>query len=160
MDKGKYGRKDRLIKEKRHDTYQLDEKLPEPIICKTCNAVFEYGHWTWKTRPQHANEIHCPACQRILDKYPAGFVEIKGPFFDMNREEVLNLIDNVEKQEKRERPLERIISIIDQKIHTLITTTGIHIARRIGEGLAHAYQGDFSFNYSEAEKCIRVYWRR
>ncbi len=160
MDKGLYGRKDRLIKEKRHDTYQKEDKLPEPTTCMKCNAVFEHGHWSWKKPPENANKTHCPACQRILDKYPAGFVEIKGKFFDIHREEILNLVHNIEQREKGERPLERIMAITDQKIHTLITTTGIHIARRIGEALSHAYHGEFSFNYSEAEKCIRVYWRR
>jgi len=41
-----------------------------------------------------------------------------------------------------------------------VTTTGIHVARRIGEALARAYKGDLSYQYAEGEKRIRVYWRR
>ena len=43
---------------------------------------------------------------------------------------------------------------------TLVTTTGIHVARRIGEALARAYKGDLSYQYAAAEKRIRVYWQR
>jgi len=40
------------------------------------------------------------------------------------------------------------------------TTTGVHIARRIGESLSRACQGDYSFQYGDAEKIIRVFWSR
>jgi hypothetical protein len=44
--------------------------------------------------------------------------------------------------------------------HTLVTTTGIHVARRIGEALGRAYKGDLSYQYADGEKRIRVYWQR
>ena len=59
-----------------------------------------------------------------------------------------------------QHPLERIMAIKDGKDGTIVTTTGIHIARRIGESLARAYNGDFSFQYADDEKSIRVYWQR
>jgi hypothetical protein len=34
--------------------------------------------------------------------------------------------------------------------------TGIHLARRIGEALKHAYQGDLDFTYGDGEKGIRM----
>ena len=70
------------------------------------------------------------------------------------------MINNIEKQEKDQYPLERIMSITDEKGHTQVTTTGIHIARRIGEALSKAYKGDLSYQYADAEKRIRVYWQR
>jgi hypothetical protein len=160
MDKGQYGRRDRLVKEKRHDAYREWGKWPEPTACTECGSLFLDGRWSWKPPPADANKVVCPACQRIADDYPAGSVEISGPFFQQNREELLNLVRNEEKLEKGERPMERIISIADEGDHTLVTTTGVHIARRIGEALSRAYQGDFSFQYGDAEKSIRVYWSR
>lgn len=74
--------------------------------------------------------------------------------------EILNLIRNAEKQEKGEQRMERLITILDEEEHTLITTTGIHLARRIGEALSHAYQGNLDFTYGDAEKSIRVTWSR
>ena len=42
---------------------------------------------------------------------------------------------------------ERIISIVHEDEHTLVTTTGIRIARRIGKAIARAYQGNFAFQF-------------
>ena len=66
----------------------------------------------------------------------------------------------MERLEKSERPLERIILINEGKAKTVITTTGIHVARRIGEALARSYQGSYNFQYADGEKSIRVFWER
>jgi hypothetical protein len=160
MSKGLYGRKDRLIKEKQHNIYREGDKSLETAQCTECGVLFLNGRWSWEEPPAETKETICPACRRIADRYPAGHIEIKGSFFAEHREELLNLIRNTEKQEKGQYPLERIMSITDQKNHTLITTTGIHIARRIGEALSRAYKGELSFQYADAEKRIRVYWQR
>ena len=160
MDKGQYGRRDRLVQEKRHDTYREDKKWPEPTVCTQCNSVYIEGRWTWYEPPVKANKVVCPACQRIADNYPAGHLELNGSFFKKHQEEMLNLIRNEEEQEKGEHPLERIMDITDDDENTLITTTGIHIARRLGEALSRAYQGDLSFTYGDGEKTIRVFWSR
>jgi NMD protein affecting ribosome stability and mRNA decay len=160
MDKSQYGRRDRLMQEKQHDTYKEGRKWPEPTACTECNAVYIEGRWTWYEPPVKAHKVLCPACQRIADNYPAGTLELKGVFFKKHQEEMQNLIYNEEKLEKGEHPLERIMDISDGKEHTLITTTGIHIARRIGEAISSAYQGDLSFTYGDGEKTIRISWSR
>lgn len=161
MDKGSHGRKDRLIKQKRHDAYQGRHKWPEPAQCIDCGALLSNGRWTWKQPPnEKAVEVTCPACRRIVDRYPAGYIEIKGDFYTAHQKEILNLIRNVEKQEKGEHPLERIMTTSDESGHTLVTTTGVHIARRIGEALSQSYKGAYSFQYADGEKRIRVYWER
>ncbi len=160
MDKGQHGRQDRLIQEKRHDAYQYKEKLPEPTVCTKCRALFHSGRWTWDEAPAGAYITICPACQRIEDDFPAGHIEIQGAFFKEHREEAHNLIHNTEKQEKGEHPQERIMTIAAEEDHTLVTTTGIHLARRVGEALKHSYQGDLDFTYGDGEQSIRVVWRR
>lgn len=160
MDKGKYGRRDRLMQEKHHDTYREDGKWPEPTVCSECNSVYIEGRWTWYEPPVRANTVVCPACQRIRDNYPAGTLELRGSFLKEHEQEMLQLIHNEEKNEKGEHPLERIMDISKEDELTLITTTGIHIARRIGEAIFHAYQGEFSFTYGDGEKTIRVLWSR
>jgi len=156
----KQGRQDKLIQEERHDTYKEQEKWPEPTICSECSAVFIGGRWAWEERADNAHAIICPACQRIKDVFPAGYLEIKGAFFGSHREEMLNLIHNLEALEKGEHPMERLMAITTEEDHTLITTTGIHLARRIGEALKHAYQGDLEFAYGDDEKIIRLTWIR
>ncbi|MBU1233873.1 MAG: ATPase [Proteobacteria bacterium] len=161
MDKSQYGRRDRLMQEKRHDTYREDKKWPEPTACTECDSVYLEGRWTWYEPPYKANRVLCPACQRIAENYPAGYLELKGAFFKQHREEMLNLINNEEKQEKADHPLERVMAIDEEEEElVLITTTGIHIARRIGEAISRAYQGDLSFTYGDGEKTIRIFWNR
>ncbi len=156
----RYGRKDRLIKERRHDPYQERGKCPEPTRCTACGAVFASGRWTWQSGPENAHQAVCPACRRIADNFPAGYVQLEGPFLQSHREEITNLVQNAEQREKSDRPLERIIAIKQENQHTLITTTGVHVARRIGQALISAYSGDLSFNYADDERSIRVIWHR
>lgn len=160
MEKSQYGRRDRLIQEKRHDAYQERGKWPEPTVCSECGAVYLEGRWTWFEPAVNANAIVCPACQRIKDKYPAGFLEIRGGFFREHRKEIENMIRNIETQQKTERPMERIMEISELADHVLVTTTGIHLARRLGEALHNAYQGEFDFAYGDGEKSIRAAWVR
>ncbi len=161
MDKGSYGRKDRMIKEKLHNVYREGDKSLPPTRCPKCGVLFLDGRWLWDDSSQEiANQAVCPACRRIKEQFPAGYIELKGEFFVEHRSEVLNLVSNIEKREKEERPLERIIAIKDGVGQVDVTTTGIHIARRIGEAVAKAYSGDLSFQYADGEKQIRVYWQR
>ncbi len=155
-----HGRKDRLIKEKRHDVYQERSKWPENSRCTECGALYVNGRWTWQEAPAQSYDLVCPACRRIKDRYPAGYLEIKGPFFVEHETEILNLITNVETQEKTEHPLERIIATTRKNSLWLVTTTGAHIARRIGEALFRAYKGELTFQYIEEDKVIRVSWQR
>ena len=66
----------------------------------------------------------------------------------------------MEEQEKKEHALERIIAIKKESGFTIITTTGIHLGRRIGEALSRSYKGDLSYQYLDSEKGIRVTWAR
>ena len=50
--------------------------------------------------------------------------------------------------------------IADEEGRTLVTTTGIHVARRIGESLARSYRGDLDCRYADGADSIRVTWAR
>ncbi|MBX3616282.1 BCAM0308 family protein [Nitrosomonas sp.] len=153
-------RHDAIFKERVHDSYKIKEKLPEPTVCPHCDAVFHNGRWQWLAAPANAHQHNCPACQRILDHYPAGFITLKGEFFRSHRDEILHLVQNFEKKEKSEHPLQRIISTEKQNDSFLITTTDIHLARGIGEAIHDAYQGELDFHYNQAENLLRVHWSR
>jgi hypothetical protein len=155
-----YGKGTKLIQEKRKDVYQESGKWSDLTLCTECQALFTNGRWSWGKPPANPHTAICPACRRVLDNLPAGYIELKGDFLQGHYDEILNLTRHVEQQEKTQHPLERIMTIKDGKDGTIVTTTGIHIARRIGESLARAYNGDFSFQYADDEKSIRVYWQR
>jgi len=71
-------------------------KIKEPSVCKGCGAVYTGGRWTWNDAIEEASEVHCPACMRTADNYPAGRIKLSGLFYQDHREEILNLIQNVE----------------------------------------------------------------
>jgi NMD protein affecting ribosome stability and mRNA decay len=156
MYQSQYRRRDRLTLQKRDDALQPRQKLPEPTVCSQCHAVYSSGRWTWKDVPAQAHSVVCPACLRTQEDYPAGLIEMSGPFFEEHRQEMLNLVHNTEALEKKEHPLERIIKIHNEGPGTVVTTTGVHLARRIGEALHHAYQGDYELEYLEDERFVRV----
>jgi NMD protein affecting ribosome stability and mRNA decay len=153
-------RRDQLHEERDHDTYKSAHKLPEPTVCSACGAVYHAGRWQWGDRPPGAHEVLCAACQRIKDRFPAGFVDIGGSFFAEHRDELLSLLHHHEAHEKAEHPLARIIAIDDTDTGVLVTTTDIHLARDLGEALHHAYQGELELHYNDAEELLRVHWRR
>lgn len=153
-------RHDRLLQEAEHDSYQSKGKLHEPTVCPDCGAVFHEGRWQWLERPADAHEERCPACQRLHDEFPAGYVHLTGDFLNEHEVEILNLVRHQETQEKSEHPLKRIMNTERTPEGYLITTTDIHLARRIGEAIHHAYQGDLEFHYNPQQFLLRVTWQR
>ena len=142
------------------DPYRAAAKPPGPAYCPTCKAVFLDGRWTWARKPEDPYEHVCPACRRIHDKFPAGYVMIKGEFFNDHRDEIIALITSKEDREKAEHPLQRIMAIEDVREGLQVTTTDSHLARGIGEALHDAYKGDLKLRYSRDENLLRATWRR
>jgi NMD protein affecting ribosome stability and mRNA decay len=156
----KISRHDNLFQERIHDAYKSKAKLHEPSVCSQCGAVFHDGRWQWLSAAEHAHNEICPACHRISDHFPAGFVSLKGEFFQSHREEIMHLLHNHEKHERAEHPLKRIMAIEEKPDETLVTTTDIHLARGMGEALHHAYQGELAYHYNPEQNLLRVHWER
>lgn len=151
-------RHDTLFQEKMHDAYKAKGKLAEPTVCLQCGVVFEQGRWRWGKARADARPAICPACHRIHDHFPAGFVMLSGAFFQAHHEEILNLVRNHEARERAEHPLQRIMAVEEEGDEALITTTDIHLARDIGEALHRAYQGELEYHYNPSEDLLRVHW--
>ena len=142
------------------DPYRAAARPPEPTVCPECKAVFVEGRWAWDKKPPDAYQQLCPACQRIQDKFPAGYVTIKGEFFAKNRDEIVALIHSHEKKEKSARPLLRIMEIDEKRDGIEVTTTDSQLARGIAEALQLAYKGDLKMRYSRDENLLRATWKR
>jgi len=151
---------DRPLFEKDIDAYRVKGKLAEPTVCSECNAVFHDGRWQWMTVPEFANRELCPACHRIKDNVPAGYVTLDGPFFNDHCEEIRRLIQHHAEHERNEHPLKRIIAIDNENGAMLVTTTDTHLARGIGEALHHAYQGKLKVSHVSGENLVRIHWSR
>ena len=149
------------LRERRHDTYKLRGKLQEPTVCPQCGATYHKGRWTWEEIPDAPTDSQlCQACHRINDRYPAGELAVQGGFLASHKQEILNLARNIEEAEKNEHPLNRIMDIEELDDGLRITTTDIHLPRRIGEALSKAWDGDLDMHYDEDGYFIRLTWRR
>jgi hypothetical protein len=153
-------RRDRLIRERRHDPYEARGKVREPSACPSCEAIYRGGRWRWGRRTADAQDLVCPACQRIADDMPAGILTLAGDFHLSHRQEILGLIRHVEDREARQHPLKRIMRVSEGGDELEVTTCEAHLARSLGDAIHHAYQGDLEYHYPEGSGVLRVRWSR
>lgn len=151
---------DRSFDTLKHDPYLARTKPRGPAACPDCGAVFHRGRWQWGEASERAQPHLCPACRRVREREPAGSVRISGPFFDGHRDELLALVRNEENREKRMHPLQRVMATREARGALEVTTTDVHLARRLGEALASAYRGNLEVRYSPDEYRVRVHWSR
>jgi hypothetical protein len=141
------------------DPYQAQQKLHEGTVCRQCGAVYHDGRWQWAAMADLAHEELCPACRRINDKFPAGIVTLHGDFAREHKDEMIRLARYQEDAEKKEHPLNRIMSIEDDAQGLVINTTDIHLPRRIGETVKRAFHGEITARFEESGYFVRVDWR-
>lgn len=155
-------RHDRLLKEQYDDPYRNKLKLKQPAICRQCRASYQKGRWTLDSlpEPETAQQVTCPACQRIQDKVPAAYLTISGSFFVDHEDEINSLVNHRAEQEFSQHPLNRIMSVEDKNSSHVYTFTDAHLARDIGQALQHAYGGEVDLNYNNESSILRVDWQR
>lgn len=61
---------------------------------------------------------------------------------------------------RAQHPMERLMSIESDEQGTAIATTGVHLARNIGNAIHHAYRGKLTIDYDHAETELHVIWHR
>lgn len=148
------------MKPVREDSYRDELKHADPATCTRCRATYLCGRWTWEPAPADAARETCPACQRIEDNFPAGYVTIKGAFLAEHRDEILNLVMARAERARQEHPLQRIIGMQDVERGVLVTTTDGHLARGIGVALKDAFKGDLDLAFNKEENLVRATWSR
>lgn len=154
-------RRDRQVKDTRHDPYRAKRKPPEDIVCRGCGLGVRSGRWQRASAPWAAPLALCPACQRTQGPYPAGFFRLSGPFLRVHRAEIEALIRNVEKRETSTHPLQRVIDIEElEGGELLVTTTGSHLARAFAHAVHRAYGGSLQLRYADQENLVRAAWER
>lgn len=143
------------------DPYTMRAKPAGNVVCPSCKATFTDGRWSWQKAAPDASEQTCPACQRTHDKFPAGYITIKGEFFNQHKEEIIALLRSRAEREKEQRPLQRIMDMEQKRDGSYeVTTTDSHIARTLAEALHSAYKGDLKLRYSRDENLLRAAWKR
>jgi NMD protein affecting ribosome stability and mRNA decay len=138
------------------------DKYPDGTGCPECGAVFVKGKWTWSKPPAGGRvppEL-CPACQQIKADYAGGILTLSGSFVAAHREDVLNRVRNVEREEKKDHPLQRIMKIVDKGEEIEIRTTSEHLMARMGKALKSDFSGELELTFIEDENFARAHWRR
>lgn len=151
--------KDQYYGKKIRDPYQLNKTYPDPTICNSCGSLYTNGKWTWHDLPEEAHRGICPACHRIRDNHPGGIIELRGSFLAENKSDILDVVHHIKDREIIENPMERVLHIYKNADKTIVTTTGIHLARAIGDAIAKAFKGDLAYNYDDIN-LVRVRWER
>lgn len=139
--------------------YPHHEKAAEALVCTECGVVHHRGQWYWGAPPvTHVEGALCPACKRIRARDAAGTLELDESFVP-HRDEILGMIRNEEEAEKAEHPLERLMGVQDVEGGLVVTTTGIHLARRIANKLERRFHRQARFHYGEGSEALRVDWK-
>ena len=155
-----HSRRKHKPKDEGHDAYRPGGKLAEPAVCGECGAVWRGGRWRWEGAGFGARKVLCPACHRVRDGLPAGYVKLEGEFIAGHRDEILACVRRCERAEKKDHPLQRIMAIEANGAGWTVTTTDSHLARRIGEALKSAFKGRAAFRYQAQDNLLRVSWSR
>jgi hypothetical protein len=140
------------------DPYQHQQKLRDGTVCPECGAVYHDGRWQWTARTDSAGDERCPACRRIAERFPAGIVTLRGTLTPEQREQMISLARHEEAAEKQEHPLNRIIGIEQAADTVVISTTDVHLPRRIGEAVKRSFRGALTMDFEKDGYFIRVNW--
>lgn len=148
----------RGVPSRRPGIYRREAKAAGGFVCQGCGIIQHAGKWYFGAPPLAQLEAgHCPACERVRDRYPAGTLRIPTTLL-AQRDAVLHLIRNVEAAEKAEHPLERLMEIEESDGYLVVTTTGVHLARAIAHRLAKELHSRPQFRYADGEELVHVDW--
>ncbi|HSJ96007.1 MAG TPA: BCAM0308 family protein [Myxococcota bacterium] len=153
-------RREQRMKPLRDDSYRADAKMPDPATCPECHAAYLKGRWTWREVPAGAARQTCPACRRIAERMPAGFLTLSGPFFADHRDEVLGLVTARAARAREEHPMQRLIGVAEVAGGVEVTTTDAILARTLATAVHKAYKGELEVRPTGDEKIARATWSR
>jgi len=139
------------------DPYEAQHKPLGPAACPQCQAAYHRGRWQWREAAEGAHPHLCPACRRISEQLPAGLVTLHRLPTRLT-DQVIGLVRHEEAAEKGEHPLNRVIAIEEEHGDLLVSTTDIHLPRRIGEALKRAYHGELAMHFDDSAYFARVDW--
>lgn len=163
------GRKDKMLDVKIHDPYMKKDAYTDPTICPTCGLV--YHDKMWHNNKEFVEEIKkkhnydqkdCPACRKIKDDYPLGVLILQGSIINNTQKvtEIKNLIRHETEKEANSNPLARIFKVEEFPDRIEIKTTTEGLAKRLGNAIQKAFQGDLELVFSENDKFLRVIWKK
>jgi hypothetical protein len=146
----------RPIRTKPIDSYASGAKPSDSMVCETCGVVWHGGRWYWGAPPESVVRAGlCPACQRISDRYPAGQLVLDASLVP-RLAEIEHIVRKVEVAERQEHPLERVMALEASAGGIEVTTTGVHMARRIAGRLGRTLHTRPKVTYLDDPTSVRI----
>lgn len=152
-------------------TRSTDVYLPKEGMqvsyCTKCGVIYREKRWFMdpvelfrlKEDPS-VGTIVCPACQKMADNVPGGFLTLSGEYLRKHEHEILELIKNTEEKARNKNPLGRIMEISQEGDVLTILTTIDKLAEKLGKEVFKAHSGELNYQWSHGENYVRVYWKR
>lgn len=147
----------RRVKPIDHDHRSPETKSADSLVCDDCGVVQHGGRWHWGAPA--IGFVHggrCPACETIRSGIPGGTLRIPMPRVDSTNE-VMQLVRTAATAEREEHPLERLMDVVERGGELVVTTTGIHLARRLATQLQRRFHEKPKVHYSE-DDTVTVVW--
>ncbi len=148
------------------DPYIPTKSAESVAVCPFCHIICRKRRWYSDERESAAlirsgaPLRRCPACRKIVDRFPCGVVTLRGRFLRFHREDILKIARNEELRARGTNPLERIMEIRDGDDCVEVLTTEAKLAQRIGREIRKACHGNVSYKWSEDADILRVTWVR
>jgi len=148
------------------DVYMSEDGM-EVCYCTKCGVINRQKRWFMdplelaklKEDPS-VGTIVCPACQKMQDKVPGGFLTLSGTYLRKHETLILELIKNTEQKSRNKNPLGRIMEITQEgDVLTLLTTLD-KLAEKLGKEIYKAHSGELNHQWSHGENSVRVNWKR
>jgi NMD protein affecting ribosome stability and mRNA decay len=149
------------------DPYAPEIGLKEPALCQGCRAI--YRHKRWQLEPEAVSEMQkdpgvqwvtCPACLKIAEHYPEGFVTLRGDYLWEHETEIRNILSNEAERVMAKNPISRIMQMETTDGSLVIETTEQKLAEHLGRTLNRAHKGDLQVTWSGSPRICRVSWER
>ncbi|MGE0041675.1 MAG: BCAM0308 family protein [Vicinamibacterales bacterium] len=143
--------------------------LAGPRVCDRCGARYERRRWalppgagfrTLDLRPGAGERVLCPGCKRVDSGVPSGYLTLEGAFAMAHADELVALLRNEAAEALADNPTARVIEWERGPRRLRLTTTTVHLAKRLGRAVARACQGEIRYDFSHENQVARVNWRR
>ena len=136
-----------------------DPSASKAGACPACGQQPGTGRFGWGGGAPQAHAERCPVCERVLDHFPAGCVELSGQLFAGRRQEILKHIMRCGEAESSRTPQERIDRMETVAGSVAVWTSHARLARRLGDYLQERFGGQLAYHFEHAPELLRVIWR-
>ena len=129
------------------------------LVCPDCGLVHHAGRWYEGAPPlTDVASGRCPACERVQAEDPAGILSLPAALIG-DRAELERSLRNAASAEATEHPLERLMDLREDADGALVvTTTGIHLARRLANLIERQVHRQARFDFVDGVELLRVDW--